>query len=173
MAAAAAEQSRPALWSSGAWNAFFGFGTNVHQYAGADGSASLRSQDARCIGVRAYPSSARPDDVPLHLLLRFFGLSVGEANRALGWVRSALGRQCPPHVRRDLRHHVAHHFENRDPIKGWQAGLVWVFFQSFILMLGGVIAPYIRRITPAPPSWARSRASRSLSFRCGRPWKCS
>src|SRR5262245_63009006 len=35
-----------------------------------------------------------------------------------------------------------------DPIKGWQAGLVWVFFQSFILMLGGVIAPYIRRITP-------------------------
>ncbi len=35
-----------------------------------------------------------------------------------------------------------------DPIKGWQAGLVWVFFQSFILMIGGFIAPYIRRITP-------------------------
>ena len=29
MAAAAAEQSRPALWSSGDWNAFFGFGTNI------------------------------------------------------------------------------------------------------------------------------------------------
>src|SRR5207244_903353 len=35
-----------------------------------------------------------------------------------------------------------------DPIKGWEAGLVWVFFQSFILMIGGFIAPYIRRITP-------------------------
>ena len=35
-----------------------------------------------------------------------------------------------------------------DPIKGWSAGLVWVFFQSFILMIGGFIAPYIRRITP-------------------------
>src|SRR6266852_1446059 len=35
-----------------------------------------------------------------------------------------------------------------DPEKGWQAGLVWVFFQSFILMIGGFIAPYIRRITP-------------------------
>jgi AGZA family xanthine/uracil permease-like MFS transporter len=35
-----------------------------------------------------------------------------------------------------------------DPIKGWQAGLVWVFFQSFILMIGGFIAPYIRKITP-------------------------
>ena len=35
-----------------------------------------------------------------------------------------------------------------DPMKGWSAGLVWVFFQSFILMIGGFIAPYIRKITP-------------------------
>src|ERR1019366_616326 len=35
-----------------------------------------------------------------------------------------------------------------DPLKGWSAGLVWVFFQSFILMIGGFIAPYIRVITP-------------------------
>src|SRR5438132_6279542 len=35
-----------------------------------------------------------------------------------------------------------------DPVKGWEAGLVWVFFQSFILMIGGFIAPYIRKITP-------------------------
>ena len=35
-----------------------------------------------------------------------------------------------------------------DPIKGWQAGPVWVFFQSFILMIGGFIAPYIRKVTP-------------------------
>ena len=35
-----------------------------------------------------------------------------------------------------------------DPIKGWSAGLVWVFFQSFILMIGGFVAPYIRHITP-------------------------
>jgi AGZA family xanthine/uracil permease-like MFS transporter len=35
-----------------------------------------------------------------------------------------------------------------DPVKGWEAGLVWVFFQSFILMIGGFIAPIVRRITP-------------------------
>ena len=35
-----------------------------------------------------------------------------------------------------------------DPVKGWEAGLVWVFFQSFILMIGGFVAPYIRKITP-------------------------
>ena len=31
-----------------------------------------------------------------------------------------------------------------DPVKGWEAGLVWVFFQSFILMIGGFVAPCIR-----------------------------
>ena len=35
-----------------------------------------------------------------------------------------------------------------DPIKGWEAGLVWVFFQSFILMIGGFVAPCIRHVTP-------------------------
>ncbi|MDO9058739.1 MAG: regulator, partial [Bradyrhizobium sp.] len=30
----------------------------------------------------------------------------------------------------------------------WSAGLVWVFYQSFILMIGGFIEPYIRKITP-------------------------
>src|SRR3981189_2556219 len=38
--------------------------------------------------------------------------------------------------------------KTNDPVKGWAAGLVWVFFQSFILMIGGFIAPVIRKITP-------------------------
>jgi len=38
--------------------------------------------------------------------------------------------------------------KTNDPIQGWEAGLVWVFFQSFILMIGGFVAPYIRKITP-------------------------
>jgi AGZA family xanthine/uracil permease-like MFS transporter len=35
-----------------------------------------------------------------------------------------------------------------DPVKGWEAGLAWVFVQSFILMAGGFVAPWVRRITP-------------------------
>jgi AGZA family xanthine/uracil permease-like MFS transporter len=35
-----------------------------------------------------------------------------------------------------------------DPIKGWEAGLTWVFVQSFVLMIGGFIGPVVRRITP-------------------------
>jgi AGZA family xanthine/uracil permease-like MFS transporter len=35
-----------------------------------------------------------------------------------------------------------------DPVKGWEAGLTWVFIQSFVLMAGGYIAPFIRKVTP-------------------------
>jgi AGZA family xanthine/uracil permease-like MFS transporter len=35
-----------------------------------------------------------------------------------------------------------------DPVKGWEAGLTWVFIQSFVLMVGGFVAPVIRKITP-------------------------
>ena len=35
-----------------------------------------------------------------------------------------------------------------DPVQAWDAGLTWVFIQSFVLMVGGFIGPAIRRITP-------------------------
>src|SRR6202521_4293262 len=35
-----------------------------------------------------------------------------------------------------------------DSVKGWEAGLTWVFIQSFVLMAGGFVAPIIRKITP-------------------------
>src|SRR6201999_2468027 len=35
-----------------------------------------------------------------------------------------------------------------DPMMGWKAGLTWVFIQSFVLMVGGYLAPIIRKITP-------------------------
>ena len=55
-----------------------------------------------------------------------------------------------------------------DPVKGWEAGLVWVFFQSFILMIGGFIAPISARSRRAPPCSARWPACRSPSSRCVR-----
>ncbi|HVL01959.1 MAG TPA: hypothetical protein VM553_19215, partial [Dongiaceae bacterium] len=55
-----------------------------------------------------------------------------------------------------------------DPIKGWEAGLTWVFIQSFVLMLGGYIAPYIRRITPRA-ALLGTLAGVSLAFISMRP----
>ncbi len=36
----------------------------------------------------------------------------------------------------------------KDPVQAWEAGLTWVFVQSFVLMAGGFIGPYVRKITP-------------------------
>ena len=33
-------------------------------------------------------------------------------------------------------------------MQAWEAGLTWVFVQSFVLMAGGFIGPVIRKITP-------------------------
>jgi AGZA family xanthine/uracil permease-like MFS transporter len=38
--------------------------------------------------------------------------------------------------------------KTNDPVRGWEAGLTWVFIQSFVLMIGGFVAPIIRKITP-------------------------
>ncbi|HEX4354283.1 MAG TPA: hypothetical protein VHZ95_15245, partial [Polyangiales bacterium] len=38
--------------------------------------------------------------------------------------------------------------KTHDPVRGWEAGLTWVFIQSFVLMVGGFVAPVIRKITP-------------------------
>ena len=35
-----------------------------------------------------------------------------------------------------------------DPVQAWEGGLTWVFIQSFVLMAGGFIGPWIRRVTP-------------------------
>ncbi len=55
-----------------------------------------------------------------------------------------------------------------DPIKGWEAGLTWVFIQSFVLMVGGYIAPYIRKITPRA-ALLGTLAGVSLAFISMRP----
>ena len=52
----------------------------------------------------------------------------------------------------------------KDPIKGWEAGLTWVFVQSFVLMAGGFVAPIIRKITPRAAPLLGTLAGVSLTF---------
>jgi len=52
-----------------------------------------------------------------------------------------------------------------DPIQGWEAGLVWVFFQSFILMIGGFIASFIiSQIIAIGGYYSNSELSYVLAF---------
>src|SRR6266403_1674950 len=140
---------KPVLWTPGDWNAFFGFGTNI------------------LVNMLVLTGLLRfvlkmPDSLVFGRILPARGLMrcLSTMYYAFLAYRLALksGRSdvCALPSGVSVPHMFIVTFvimlpitlKTNDPIKGWEAGLVWVFFQSFILMIGGFIAPYIRRITP-------------------------
>src|SRR3974390_1802747 len=140
---------RPALWVSGDWNAFFGFGTNI--------LVNMLTLTALLRFVLKMP-----DSLVFGRILPAVGLMMFLSTMYYAFLAYRLAQKTG---RRDVCAlpsgiSVPHMFivtfvimlpitlKTGDPEKGWQAGLVWVFFQSFILMIGGFVAPYIRKITP-------------------------
>lgn len=140
---------RPTLWTRGDWNALFGFGTNI------------LVNMLVLTGLLQFVLKM-PQDIVFGRILPAVGLMMFLSTSYYAW----LGYQLAKKTGRDdvcalpSGISVPHMFvvtfvimlpigaTTGDPIKGWEAGLVWVFFQSFILMIGGFIAPYIRKITP-------------------------
>src|SRR3954467_8731946 len=149
MTSIASEMKRPVLWTPGDWNAFFGFGTNI------------------LVNMLVLTGLLRfvlkmPDSLVFGRILPALGLMMCLSTMYYAYLAYRL---APKTGRSDVSAlpsgvSVPHMFivtfvimlpitlKTNDPIKGWEAGLVWVFFQSFILMIGGFIAPYIRKITP-------------------------
>src|SRR5436305_6317136 len=140
---------QPAIWTSGDWNAFFGFGTNI------------------LVNMLVLTGLLRfvlkmPDSLEFGRILPALGLMMCLSTVYYAWLAYRLAQKTGRNDVCALPSGVSvpHMFivtfvimlpitlKTGDPIKGWSAGLVWVFFQSFILMAGGFIAPYIRKITP-------------------------
>src|SRR5271165_4195192 len=139
----------PTLWTSGDWNAFFGFATNI------------------LVNMLVLTGLLRfvlkmPDSLVFGRILPALGLMMCLSTMYYAWLAYRLaaktGRDdvCALPSGVSVPHMFIVTFvimlpitlRTNDPIKGWEAGLVWVFFQSFILMIGGFIAPIVRRITP-------------------------
>jgi adenine/guanine/hypoxanthine permease len=140
---------KPAIWTSGDWNAFFGFGTNI------------------LVNMLVLTGLLRfvlkmPDSVVFGRILPALGLMMCLSTFYYAFLAYRLAQKTG---RNDVCAlpsgiSVPHMFivtfvimlpiaiRTGDPLKGWSAGLVWVFFQSFMLMIGGFIAPIVRRITP-------------------------
>jgi adenine/guanine/hypoxanthine permease len=140
---------RPKLWQPGDWNAFFGFGTNI-----------LVNMLTLTILLRFVLKM--PDPIVFGRILPAMGLMMCLSTFYYAFLAYRLAKRTG---RNDVCAlpsgiSVPHMFivtlvimlpiklKTNDPIQGWEAGLVWVFFQSFILMIGGFIAPIIRKITP-------------------------
>ena len=140
---------KPALWTPGDWNALFGFGTNI------------------LVNMLVLTGLLRfvlkmPDSLVFGRILPALGLMMCLSTFYYAYLAYKLAQKtgrsdvCALPSGVSVPHMFIVTFvimlpitlKTGDPVKGWSAGLVWVFFQSFILMIGGFIAPYIRKITP-------------------------
>ena len=142
-------RSGPKLWTPGDWNALFGFGTNI--------LVNLLVLTGLLQFVLQMPT-----DIIFHRILPALGLMMFLSTAYYAWLAYSYAKKtgrddvCALPSGISVPHMFVVTFvimlpiatATGDPIKGWEAGLVWVFFQSFILMIGGFVAPYIRHVTP-------------------------
>ncbi|MCS0493799.1 regulator [Ancylobacter sp. MQZ15Z-1] len=140
---------RPTLWTRGDWNALFGFGTNI------------LVNMLVLTGLLQFVLKM-PPEIVFGRILPAVGLMMFLSTAYYAFLGYQLARKtgrddvCALPSGISVPHMFVVTFvimlpigaSTGDPIQGWEAGLVWVFFQSFILMIGGFVAPYIRRITP-------------------------
>src|SRR6188508_1000947 len=144
-----APTTRPLLWAPGDWNAFFGFGTNI------------------LVNLLVLTGLLRfvlkmPDELVFGRIIPATGLMLCLSTlyyaRLAYKLAKSTGRNDVCALPSGIS--VPHMFivtfvimlpialQTGDPIKGWEAGLTWVFIQSFVLMIGGFVGPIIRKITP-------------------------
>jgi len=141
--------TKPKLWSAGDWNAYFGFGTNI--------LVNLLT----LTGLLRFVLKM-PDELVFGRILPATGLMMFLSTMYYARLAYKLAQKtgrtdvCALPSGISVPHMFIVTFVimlpiatmKNDPVKGWEAGLTWVFIQSFVLMIGGFIAPYVRRITP-------------------------
>ena len=141
--------TRPKLWVPGDWNAFFGFGTNI------------------LVNLLVLTGLLRfvlkmPEALVFGRILPATGLMLCLSTMYYAWLAYRLAKTtgrtdvCALPSGISVPHMFVVTFvimlpiliATKDPVQAWEAGLTWVFVQSFVLMAGGFIAPWIRKITP-------------------------
>jgi AGZA family xanthine/uracil permease-like MFS transporter len=155
---------RTPFWRPGDWNALFGFGTNI------------------LVNVLVLTGLLRfvlkmPDDIVFGRILPATGLMMFLSTGYYTFLARRLARKtgrtdvCALPSGISVPHMFVVVFvvmlpilhATKDPMQAWGAGLAWVFVQSFVLMVGGFIAPMVRRITPRA-ALLGSLAGISLTF---------
>ena len=140
---------KPKFWVPGDWNALFGFGTNILvNVLVLTGLLRfvLKMPDALVFG-RILPALG----MMLFLSTGYYAFLAWNLARKTG--RSDVcalpsGISVPHMFVVTFVVMLPIKLATNDPIQAWEAGLTWVFIQSFVLMAGGFIGPAIRRITP-------------------------
>ena len=157
------------LWVPGDWNAFFGFGTNI------------LVNILVLTGLLRYVLKM-PDSLVFGRILPATGLMLFLSTVYYAYLGYRLAKKtgrddvCALPSGISVPHMFVVTFvvmlpilgKTNDPVQAWEAGLTWVFVQSFVLMVGGFIAPVIRKITPRA-ALLGSLAGISITFISMRP----
>lgn len=140
---------KPALWTAGDWNAFFGYGSN------------LLVNVLTITGVLHFVVGF-PAEFIYTRVLPALGTMLFLSACYYTW----LARQLALKTRRSdvcalpSGPGVGHIFivalvvmlpiktMTGDYVKAWEAGMAWVFIQSFVVALGGLCGDWVRRIAP-------------------------
>src|SRR5471032_2473423 len=165
----AATTFKPKLWVPGDWNAFFGFGTNI------------------LVNMLVLTGLLRfvlkmPDELVFGRILPATGLMLCLSTMYYAYLAYKLAKEtgrddvCALPSGISVPHMYVVVFvvmmpiliQTKDPVMAWEAGLTWVFVQSFVLIAGGFIAPVIRKITPRA-ALLGSLAGISITFIAMRP----
>jgi AGZA family xanthine/uracil permease-like MFS transporter len=169
MSSAMSAARRPLLWVPGDWNAFFGFGTNILVNV-----LTLTTLLRFVLGM--------PDSLVFGRILPATGLMLFLSTMYYAYLAYRLAQKtgrtdvCALPSGTSVPHMFVVVFVimlpilgmTKDPVQAWEAGLTWVFVQSFVLMAGGFAAPYIRKITPRA-ALLGSLAGISITFISMRP----
>src|ERR1700761_8455534 len=142
-------EMKPKLWVPGDWNAYFGFGTNI--------LVNLLT----LTGLLKFVLKM-PDSLVYGRILPATGAMLCISTLYYAWLGYRLAKKtgrtdvCALPSGISVPHMFVVTFvvmmpilgKTHDPVQAWEAGLTWVFVQSFVLMAGGFLAPIVRRITP-------------------------
>src|SRR5258708_20431435 len=156
--------TKPAIWAPGDWNAFFGFGTNI--------LVNLLTLSGLLRFVLKMP-----DQLVFGRILPATGMMLFLSTIYYAWLAYGLAKRtgrddvCALPSGTSVPHMFVVTFvimlpiaaKTGDPVKGWEAGLTWVFIQSFVLMAAGVFVAPIRELNP-PAGLLRPPAASFSSF---------
>ena len=141
--------SKTPLWTSGDLNAFFGLGTNVLvnllvltgllKFVIKIPDAILFGQILPAVGLMLFLGN-----IYYALMAKRLAEKTGQSD-----VTALPSGPSVPHmfiVVFVIMLPIT--IQTNDPIKGYEAGLAWVFVEGIVLIAGSFIAPAIRRLTP-------------------------
>lgn len=140
---------RPRIWVPGDWNAFFGFGTGI--------LVNLLTLTGLLRFVLGFP-----DELVFGRVLPAAGLMLCLSTSYYAWLAYDLMRKsgrddvCAMPSGPGVGHMFICVFvvmlpiklATGDPVKAWEAGLTWVFIQSIVLIAGGFVGHWVRKVTP-------------------------